>query len=87
MLQSQGKTGNWLILTDTRGLGEALSHELETNPLNTVIRVPNATGEVPKVHELDQLRLALQDLEGSVWKVLCTVGGWMILQAQKILSA
>lgn len=65
VLQSQGKTGNWLILTDTRGLGEALSHELETNPLNTVIRVPNATGEVPKVHELDQLRLALQDLEGQ----------------------
>lgn len=65
VLQSQGKTGNWLILTDTRGLGEALSHELETNPLNTVIRVPNATGEVPKVHELDQLRLALHDLEGQ----------------------
>ncbi|MBS0149898.1 MAG: SDR family NAD(P)-dependent oxidoreductase [Nitrospira sp.] len=65
VLQGQGRTGNWLILTDTKGLGEALSHELETNPLNTVIRVPNATGEISKAHELNQLGVVLQDLKGQ----------------------
>lgn len=80
LLPSQTKTGTWLVLTDSMGVGEALCDVLETNVSNTVIRVPYAGDEEHRgggiqilgAQELDQVRVALQkakerQLDGVVY--------------------
>ncbi|MBD9357362.1 type I polyketide synthase [Methylomonas albis] len=62
------KTGNWLVFSDTLGVGDALCRELEANPGNQVIRVPisDAYPQEPRnvkalsENELNHLRAVMQ---------------------------
>ncbi len=67
------KTGNWLVLSDTKGIADALCHELEANPGNTVTCVPKSTVCQQKPHmkpslgrkEIDRLRAVLRQAQAE----------------------